>query len=134
MRVWGHKSLRVYNEIDPLLQELLTRVKDEVADVSLISGHRDCLEQNSLFEASASTLRWPDSKHNKLPSKAVDFQPYPYPEGCKLWGSLGYIAGRAYEIAADMSIKIRWGGDWDGDGDVTDQKFDDLFHIELVDD
>ena len=91
------------------------------------------MEQNSLFEAGASTLRWPDSKHNSIPSKAVDLQPYPYPDyEPKLWGALGYIAGRAYAIAAEEGFSIRWGGDWDGDGDTTDQKFDDLFHLELI--
>jgi len=132
-RIWGRKSKRVLKELDPRLQTLMTRVRDEVADISLISGHRDCDEQNTLFEVGASTLRWPDSKHNKRPALAVDFQPAPYPVNEKLWGALGYAAGRAFGIAAEMGIKIRWGGDWDGDGDVTDQKFDDLFHIELVD-
>jgi len=133
-RTWGRKSLLVHNQLDPRLQILLTRVRNEVADISLTSGHRDCAEQNGYFEIGVSTLRWPDSKHNKLPSLAVDFQPYPYPDTeTKLWGALGYIAGRAYEIAADMNIKIRWGGDWDGDGDLTDQDFDDLFHLEIVD-
>jgi hypothetical protein len=51
----------------------------------------------------------------------------------KLWGALGYIAGRAFAIAAEEGFRIRWGGDWNGDGDLTNQKFDDLFHLELVD-
>jgi len=133
MRTWSRRSQRVYDTLHPYLQELVTRVKDEVTDISLVSGHRDVIEQNSLFEAGASTKRWPDSKHNKNPSLAVDLQPYPYPQAEeKLWGALGYIAGRAFAIAQDMCITIRWGGDWDSDGDLTDQNFDDLFHIELV--
>jgi len=133
MNTWGRKSKRVYDTLDPRLQILVTRIRDEVCDVSLTSGYRDFMEQNALFEASASTLRWPDSKHNKNPSIAVDLQPYPYPTyEPKLWGALGYIAGRAYAIAAEEGFQIRWGGDWDGDGDLTDQKFDDLFHLELM--
>jgi hypothetical protein len=50
----------------------------------------------------------------------------------KLWGALGHIAGRAFAIAHEEGFSIRWGGDWDGDGDLTNQKFDDLFHIELI--
>ena len=29
-------------------------------------------------------------------------------------------------------VRIRWGGDWDGDNDLDDQTFDDLVHFELV--
>jgi peptidoglycan L-alanyl-D-glutamate endopeptidase CwlK len=102
-------------------------------DITLVSGHRDRQEQDALFEVGASTLRFPDSKHNKTPSLAVDVQPYPYPQDeCKLWGALGYMAGNAKKIAAEAGFVIRWGGDWDGDGDVTDQNFDDLFHLEIV--
>jgi peptidoglycan LD-endopeptidase CwlK len=32
-----------------------------------------------------------------------------------------------------MGIEIRWGGDWDGDGDLSDHKFNDLPHFELID-
>lgn len=130
---WGAKSSRVYSLLDPDLQEFVTRLRDEVSDISLISGYRDVMEQNSLFEAGASTLRWPDSKHNKRPSQAVDLQPYPRPQSDeKLWGALGYLAGRSYAIAKDMGITVRWGGDWNSNGDLTDQKFDDLFHWEIL--
>lgn len=133
MRTWSDKSQEVYDELDPRLQRLVTRIRDEVADISLVSGFRDKYEQNEKHDLGVSTLRWPNSKHNHLPSIAVDLQPYPFPRDVKkLWGALGYIAGRAFGIAAEEGIRIRWGGDWDGDGDVTNQKFDDLFHIELI--
>lgn len=135
MRTWSKRSKRVYDTLHPKLQVLVTRIRDEVCDISLISGHRDFMEQNALFESGASTLRWPDSKHNKNPSRAVDLQPYPYPSyEPKLWGALGYIAGRAMAIAAEEGFSIRWGGDWNGNGDLTDQSFDDLFHLEIGDD
>ncbi|MHC4700772.1 MAG: M15 family metallopeptidase domain-containing protein, partial [Planctomycetota bacterium] len=75
-RKWSPKSQRVYDQLDPRLQILVTRIKDEVTDISLVSGYRDFMEQNALFEAGASTVRWPDSKHNKRPSLAVDLQPF----------------------------------------------------------
>ena len=133
MRTWSPRSKRVYDTLDKDLQNLVTRIRDEVTDISLVSGYRDREEQNTLFENSFSKLRFPDSKHNRKPCLAVDLQPYPYPKDeCKLWGALGYIAGRAMAIAAEEGIDIIWGGDWDRDGDLTDQTFDDLFHIELV--
>lgn len=132
-RSWSGNSKKVYDELDPRLQVIVTRIRDEVADISLISGHRDEQEQNSYHDAGVTKVRWPDSKHNSSPSLAVDLQPYPYPQyEPKLWGALGYIAGRAHSIAAEEGHKIRWGGNWDGDGDITNQTFDDLFHIELM--
>jgi peptidoglycan L-alanyl-D-glutamate endopeptidase CwlK len=133
MRAWSHNSRKVYNTLDPRLQRVMDRILHEVADVSLVSGHRDQEEQNDAFDEGVSTLRYPDSKHNSLPSIAVDFQPYPYPNyEPKLWGALGYIAGRALGIALEEGVTLRWGGDWDGDGDTTDQSFDDLFHLEIT--
>ncbi len=118
--------------LDPRLQILVVRIRDEVVDISLTSGHRDQETQNTLYENGYSKLKWPRSKHNRKPALAVDLQPYPYPqEEPRLWGSLGYIAGRAHEIAQQEGFRIRWGGDWDRDGDLTDQNFDDLFHLEI---
>lgn len=131
-RTWSHRSKRVYDTLDPRLQKLVIRMRDEVGDISLTSGHRDCQEQMELFHAGASTLTWPNSKHNKRPSIAVDFAPYPYPaDENKLWGALGYLAGHAMRIAKEEGFEVRWGGDWNGDGDLTNQSFDDLFHLEV---
>lgn len=135
MRRWSDKSRLIYDQLHPNLQVLVRRLRDEVADISLVyphGGHRDAETQNELNRAGKSKVRWPYSKHNRYPSHAVDIAPYPYPHyEPKLWGALGYLAGRAYDIAAEEGFKIRWGGDWDEDGDLTDQSFDDLFHIEL---
>ena len=133
MRSWSSTSQAVYDELTPELQHYCDRVLHEVADISLICGHRNEQAQNNAFDIGASKLRWPDGKHNQLPSMAVDLQPYPYPaKAVKLWAGLGYIAGSMKQMAAADGVKLRWGGDWDGDGDVSDQTFDDLFHIEVV--
>lgn len=135
MRKWGTRSKEVYDELDPRLQHYLDRVLVEVADISLTCGHRPQAEQNEAYysKPQRSKLRWPDGKHNKLPSTAVDFRPYPSPDRPeKLWASLAYVAGRIIQMAAEDGVVIRWGGDWDRDGDLTDQDFDDLFHLELV--
>lgn len=133
MRKWGPRSSQVYSELHPILQHYLDRVLHEVADISLTCGHRGQKEQNEAFENNFSKVRWPHGKHNQLPSIAVDLQPYPYPKNnSKLAQGLGYIMGRMIQMAAADGITLRWGGDWDKDGDVTDQNFDDLFHIEII--
>jgi hypothetical protein len=30
-------------------------------------------------------------------------------------------------------VRVRWGGDWDGDFETKDNKFDDLVHFEILD-
>ena len=137
MRAWGKGSQKVYAELDPRLQKYLDRVLQEVADISLVCGHRGQVEQNEAFYAvpQRSKLQWPNGNHNKFPSTAVDFQPYPYPDSePKLWAALAYVAGRVIEMARQDGVTIRWGGDWNSNGDLTDQSFDDLFHREISED
>lgn len=133
MRKWGNRSQRVLDELDPDLQWLCETILHEVADVSLICGHRGPEEQNAAYASGNSTLQWPEGKHNKYPSIAVDLQPYPLPARKeKLWAALAYIAGRAIEIGKRRDLVVRWGGDWNRDGDLTNQNFDDLYHLELI--
>jgi hypothetical protein len=98
--------------------------------VSLITGHRDEATQNSLYPAFTK-VKWPNSKHNAYPSHAVDLQPYPRGEDDLLREQLSYIAGRAIQWGKERGIDVRWGGDWDQDGDLRDNDFDDLFHFEV---
>ena len=52
-------------------------------------------------------MQYPNSKHNKLPSKAVDVAPYPidWNDPDRFYHFAGYVRG----IAEGMGIKIRWG-------------------------
>jgi len=43
-----------------------------------------------------------------------------------------FLSGFVLGIAHMKGIKIRWGGDWDGDTKMNDQKFNDLVHFELM--
>lgn len=132
MRRWSAKSKRIRNTLDPRLQIVVDELLVWV-DISLISGYRDREEQNTLFENRKTQVRYPDSKHNRRPSLAVDLQPWPYPTNENdLRAALGYIAGLAMVIAKNHGWQLRWGGDWNRNGDVTDNGFDDLFHLELV--
>ena len=83
-------------------------------------------------------------KHNYDPSEAGDIYIY-HPDKStrdKIKYSdvhMAYIAGLmdscAEELFAkgEITHKIRWGGNWDGDGIIAlDQSFDDLPHFELI--
>ncbi len=47
----------------------------------------------------------------------------------KAWDLLGHVG---MEVSKRLSIPVTWGGDWDGDGDKTDQKLYDPAHWELA--
>ena len=78
-------------------------------------------------------------KHNYSPSHAVDFRAYvPGKEGVT-WDSvhLTYIAASLVMVAEMLylegliSHKLRWGGNWDKDGDLADNKLVDRPHVEI---
>ncbi len=107
-------------------------------DFSIIHGFRNEAEQNALYPI-ASTKRWPDSMHNHTTendrpcSLAIDFAPYI--DGDIPWNEthiFAVIAGCLFAAAAELKIKIRWGGDWDGDGNTREHKLQDWGHVELV--
>ncbi len=130
MRSWSKRSKKVYDTLDPRLQWLCDELLGYM-NVSLTYGHRTEEQQNALYP-KFTQVRWPDSKHNTKPSLAVDLQPYPYPRNENdLRAALGYMAGLSFVLAGQGNFKIRWGGDWNRNGDVTDNGFDDLFHIEV---
>ncbi len=118
----------------PDLQFLFNRVI-EVYDCSILAGHRGQEEQERLFREGKTKVHWPDGKHNVEPSLAVDAVPYPLkwdlgdPEVLKQWY---YFGGLVLGMAKAYNIPLLWGGDWDRDGEFTDQKFHDLPHFELV--
>ncbi len=94
---------------DHQLQALFSEVIKH-ADHSILCGHRGEQEQREAYETGASQLNWPDSKHNYMPSKALDAAPYPIN-----WGDIGaFLAFGAIvkECAVRMGIKVRWGGDF----------------------
>jgi hypothetical protein len=110
--------------------QLLFEAVVKYRDCSILCGTRTESEQNAAYDKGASTKKWPDSKHNTLPSIAVDVAPYPID-----WDDTGrfhIFGGYVMAVAESMGIKIRWGGDWDGDGYTKDQTFNDLVHFELV--
>jgi hypothetical protein len=116
--------------------ERLQQVFKEAArwwNVTIIEGHRSTRRQRQLYMAGKSKLDGVTkrSNHNHEPSRAVDAAPYPidWQDTDRFYRFGFYVLG----LAAAMGVKLRWGGDWDSDGDTTDQTFNDLVHFEVVD-
>lgn len=129
---FGDKSRQVFATLDPRLQRVVKELLRYV-DVSLLCGTRSRAEQSRLYKEGRTKVRFPKSKHNRNPSLAVDLAPYPYPKTDEdLRVALGFIAGLAMRIADEHHVTLRWGGDWNMNGNVEDNGFDDLFHLEIV--
>ena len=105
----------------------------DIMDFSIVEGHRGKEQQNKYCREGKSRVQWPNGKHNKMPSHAVDAAPYI--NGKISWNKLHccVLAGIILACAARLGIPIRWGGNWDRDGEpITDQEFQDLVHYEIV--
>lgn len=118
---FGSRSKERRDTLDPKLQKLVDRVIT-MKDFSIVSGHRDEAEQDGI-PVRFSGLSWPNSKHNRKPSHAFDFAPFPIhwedtDEFCVL-------AGMFMAIAHELGIKVAWGGYW---------RRLDYGHIELLED
>jgi len=128
-------SMRQLDTCDMKLQAIFHKVVF-TRDCTVIEGHRDEERQNEMVRQGRSKLRWPDSRHNTSPSRAVDVGPY-YPGEGIPWDSRErfiFFAGYVFAVADDLGIRVRCGLDWDGDLTFTDQSFHDLPHWELIDD
>ena len=128
MARFGNKSKKHLKTCDERLQTLFSEVV-KVFDCSILVGHRGEEDQNKAYADGNSQVKWPKGKHNKKPSIAVDVAPYPID-----WEDrerFSYFAGFVKGVAWRLNISIRWGGDWDGDNDLSDNNFDDLVHFEL---
>lgn len=128
MPSFGKRSKKNLSEAHPLLQELFNAVVKKY-DCAVIEGYRGEEEQNKYYHAGQSKLKYPQSKHNKQPSLAVDVVPYPidWKDYKRFYHFAGYVKG----VADTLGIDIRYGTDWDGDNDFKDQTFHDLPHFEL---
>lgn len=151
--VWSRSSKAKLDSCHPELREIMDAVL-KVMDITVIFGARSTEDQKKAFASGNSKLNGVTvfSKHQvggntgRTLADAIDIAPWPIP---KNWGGPGpdrlwnkdemksiaqfyYLAGLVKGIAASKGIKIRWGGDWDGDNDFHDQTFEDLGHFERI--
>ena len=125
---FGKKSKKQLSTCDKKLQEVFNEVIKTV-DCSVLEGHRDKVSQNKYYKEGKTRLQYPLGRHNELPSRAADVVPYPIDWDDRERFTL--FAGFVLGIAKSMGIILRWGGDWDMDWEVNDNKFDDFPHFEL---
>ena len=104
-------------------------------DNTIICGNRGEQAQMKAYNDGFSKVKYPNSKHNQLPSMAVDAIPYPidWKDVNRMRYFAGFVVGIAQVLYDNKTIKhrVRWGGDWDKDTDLNDQRFNDFPHFEL---
>jgi peptidoglycan L-alanyl-D-glutamate endopeptidase CwlK len=135
MPKFGAESLKQLSTSHKDLQTLFNEVI-KYFDCKVIEGFRDERAQQEAFKNGHSKLQWPDGKHNHSPSFAVDVAPYPvnFNNIPRFYWFAGYVLATAQQLKLQGRIThdIRWGGDWNRNTNIDDEKFKDLFHYEIV--
>lgn len=129
---YGKASLTEIRTCHPLLQRLAFKVIEQI-DTKVWQGGRTKEEQAINVAKGVSWTM--DSKHIRIPSMAIDMSYWPME-----WTDTSedairkhyHFAGIVKATAYGLGIKIRWGGDWDQDNDLKEEKRRDLVHFELV--
>ena len=129
-----------HQDIQKILVELIG-----MYDFSVIEGARSKETQMKYFAEGKSKLDGiiKKSKHQSTPSMAVDIMPYKKGTNAfsgkeldhrrfyMMMGMVKAIADRLL-IKGEITHRVRFGLDWDGDDTFSDQAFHDLPHFELV--
>ena len=125
---FGTRSKQRLATCDERLQKVFNEVIKYI-DCSVLEGHRGQERQDKLYEEGKTKLKFPNGRHNMAPSNAVDVTPYPVDWKDRERQTL--FAGFVLGTARSMGIRLRWGGDWDMDFQVNDNRFDDFPHFEI---
>jgi len=133
MKPMGDRSLKNLELVHPDMVKLV-KLAHIVYPLYVIEGKRSKERQAELLKSGASKTM--NSLHCVDPlSLAVDIAPLDFDwkkaEHPNELRKCYYLAGVIKAIAHFNNIGVRFGGDWDGDNDFSDQTFNDLLHFEL---
>ena len=123
MMAWAYsqRSLSRLSTCDHDLQLLfLEALKDPACpyDITIIEGHRTEDRQNQMVAEGKSQLRWPRSRHNSLPSMAVDVAPFVGGSISWSWDHYNPLADHVKAVWSRLKAEgkvhgtLVWGGDW----------------------
>lgn len=115
----------------------IARLAIKFIDFKVLECHREQSRQDTLYQDRKTKVEWPNSQHNKSPSMAMDFAPWPidWSDNARFYYVSGILMGIGelflWITGLNKKYYLRYGGDWDRDGEVEDESFKDLGHIEL---
>lgn len=128
MPTFSSRSKRARAELHPKLQQIVDAAIKEI-DFVILDAQRGRAEQEKAFKGGFSKARFGQSAHNFKPAIALDVVPYPI--DFNNVAGFKAIAKTFTAKAKELNIPLRWGGDWDMDGDWKDERFLDWGHFEL---
>ena len=121
--VLGKTSMSRLKGVDEQLVNIVKRAI-EISDVdfTVLEGVRTLERQRELYAqgrtAPGKIVTWTmKSKH--IEGKAVDLVPYPLD-----WNDLekfNKIKDAMFQAAKELDVNLRWGADWDGDGNYREK-------------
>jgi peptidoglycan L-alanyl-D-glutamate endopeptidase CwlK len=122
----------------PLLQKIMHAALGKY-DFTILQSQRGRADQEKAFRAGNTHAHFGQSAHNWDPAIALDVAPWPIDWNDrgrfialnKVIGCFDPATGYGYGIAKDMKVPLRWGGDWNFNGILTDEHLVDLPHYEL---
>jgi len=131
-----------HKDIQIILYELI-----KIYDFSILDGLRTTERQQALYRQGRSTKDGIKflSKHQSCDNISMAVDIIPYKKGTNAFSGkekddrrfymmMGMVKAISERLLAEKTIshKVRFGLDWDGDYIFTDQNFDDLPHMELI--
>lgn len=126
---FGERSEKNLQGVKPeLVKVVRLALSQSAVDFAVIEGVRTKQRQAELFKKGATKTM--NSRH--LTGHAVDLAPIvdgqiPWHDKTKF----KEIAKAMFQAAKALNIKIRWGGDWNENGESEDERFYDGPHFEL---
>lgn len=126
MYSFGARSEKNLIGVHPDLVKVVRRALElSEFDFGVIEGVRSKEKQAEYVRTGASWTM--DSRH--ITGHAVDLYPSGKPTP---WARCHNVKAAMFQAAKELGVSIRWGGDWDMDGDHKDEKFFDSPHFELL--
>lgn len=135
----GKRSLRRLEGVHSALVRVVKRaITNTSVDFTVLEGVRSLARQRELFDAGASKIM--NSRHVPVPEigggnglgHAVDLGAYVGGRVRWDWPLYYKIYDAMWAAAKTENVAIRWGGDWDRDGEFQDERWRDGPHFELL--
>ena len=129
----GKTSLARLQGVDETLVNVVKRaIEISEVDFTVIEGVRTLERQRELYAqgrtAPGKIVTWiMKSKH--IEGKAVDLVPYPLD-----WNDIekfNKIKDAMFQAAKELDVNLRWGADWDSDGNYRENGEYDSPHFEI---
>ncbi len=125
MPSFGRTSKKHFDTLDTRLQEVL-KIAIQVYDFAVFCGTRSEEDQNDAYFSGKSKVMYPNSKHNKNPSLAVDIMPWFKEKPHIRWDNTiecERLSKIIKAVAISLGHEITWGGSW--------KNFPDFPHYEV---